>query len=69
MTYNSVGHNVQGCDFAANWLILASSDPNFVMSEISVNQMRKLSSALGVEVFAALEESLNVKIARGFGGF
>ncbi len=28
---------LQGCDCAANWLILANSDPNFVISEISVN--------------------------------
>ena len=32
---------IQGCDCAANWLILANSDPNFVISEISVNQVRK----------------------------
>ncbi len=32
---------VQGCDCAANWLIVANSDPSFVISEISVNQVRK----------------------------
>ncbi len=32
---------LQGCDCAANWLILANSDANFVISEISVNQVRK----------------------------
>ena len=31
----------QGCDCAANWLILANSSPNFVIFEISVNQVRK----------------------------
>ena len=32
----------------ANWLILASFDPNFIISEISVNQMRKyLACMLG----------------------
>ncbi len=27
--------------YAANWLILANFDPNFVIPEISVNQVRK----------------------------
>ena len=30
-------NGLQGCDCAANWLILAIFDPNFVISEISVN--------------------------------
>ena len=38
----------QGCDCAANWLILANSDPNFVISEISVNQVRKCLPARGL---------------------
>ena len=31
----------QGCDCAANQLMQANSDPNFIISEISVNQVRK----------------------------
>ncbi len=31
----------QGCDCATNWLILANSDSNFVISEIRVIQVRK----------------------------
>ena len=31
----------QGSFYAANWLILANFDPNFVIPEISVNQVRK----------------------------
>ena len=47
---------LQGCDCAANWLILANSDPNFVISEISVNQVRKCFCAWGVEVFSIQEQ-------------
>ncbi len=32
---------IQGSFYTANWLILANFDPNFVIPEISVNQMRK----------------------------
>ena len=35
----------QGCDCAANWLILANSDPIFVICEISANPVRKCFSA------------------------
>ncbi len=49
--------NLQGCDCAANWLILANSDKNFVISEISPNQVRKCSPPWGVGVFAALDQS------------
>ncbi len=39
----------QGSFYAANWLILANFDPNFVISEISVNQVRKdLACMVGV---------------------
>ncbi len=41
----------QGCDCAANWLILANFDPNFFISEISVNQVRKCFPAWGVRIF------------------
>ena len=38
----------QGSFYAANWLILANFDPNFVIPETSVNQVRKdLSCMLG----------------------
>ncbi len=38
----------QGSFYAANWLILANFDPNFVIPEISVNQVRKyLACMLG----------------------
>ncbi len=38
----------QGSFCAANWLILANFDPNFVIPEISVNQVRKdLACMLG----------------------
>ncbi len=47
----------QGCDCAANWLLLANSDPNFVISEISVNQVRKCFPAWGVGVFTIQEQS------------
>ncbi len=37
-----------GSFYAANWLILSNFDPNFVIPEISVNQMRKdLACMLG----------------------
>ncbi len=39
---------VQGSFYAANWLILANFDPNFVIPEISVKQVRKhLACMLG----------------------
>ncbi len=39
----------QGSFYAANWLILANFDPNFVIPEINVNQVRKdLACMLGV---------------------
>ncbi len=47
----------QGCDCAANWLILANSGPIFVISEISVNQVRKCFPVWGVGVFTTLEQS------------
>ncbi len=31
----------KGSFYAANWLILANFDPNFVIPEISANQVRK----------------------------
>ena len=46
----------QGCDCAANWLILANSDPNFVITEISVNQVTKCFPAWGVGVFTIQEQ-------------
>ncbi len=36
----------QGSFYAANWLILANFDPNFVIPEISVKQVRKDSSCM-----------------------
>ena len=33
--------HAQGSFYAANWLILANSDPKFVIPEISVNLVRK----------------------------
>ncbi len=56
----------QGCDCAANWLILANSDPNFVISEISVNQVRKWFHAWGVGVFTIQEQSCNCCNCRRF---
>ncbi len=56
----------QGCDCAANWLILANSDPNFVITEISVNQVRKCFPALGVEVFPIQEQPFKCHNCRRF---
>ena len=49
------------------WLrILANSDPNFVISEISVNQVKKCFHALGVGVFTIQEQSCNCDNRRRF---
>ncbi len=56
----------QGCDCAANWLILANYDPNFVISEISVNQVRKCFHAWGMGDFAAVEQSLKCYCCKRF---
>ncbi len=45
----------QGCDCAATWVILATPDPNFVLSVINLNQVRHYFSAWLVGVFAARE--------------
>ncbi len=37
----------QGWFNAANWQILANSDPNFVIPEISVNQVKKMLAYVG----------------------
>ncbi len=55
-TLSSLQFLPQGCDCAANWLILTNSDPNFVISEISVNQVRKCFRAWGVGVFTIQEQ-------------
>ncbi len=57
---------LQGCDCAANWLILAKSDPNFVISEISVHQVRKCFPAWGVGVFTIQEQPCKCLNCRRF---
>ncbi len=52
----------QGCDCAANWLILANSYPNSVISEISAIQVRKCFPVMGVGLFASHEKPSNVTI-------
>ncbi len=59
-------HFSQGCDCAANWLILANSDPNFVISEISVNQVRKCFPAWGLGVFTIQEQLCKCHHCRTF---
>ncbi len=56
----------QGCDCAANWLILANSDPKSVISEISVNQVRKWFPAWGVGVFTIQEQPCKCHNCRRF---
>ncbi len=44
-------NDCQGSFYAANWLILVNFDPNFIIPEISVNQVRKdLACILGGSV-------------------
>ncbi len=57
---------LQGCDCAANWLILANSDQNFVISEISVNQVRKCFPAWVVGVFTIQEQLCKCHHCRTF---
>ncbi len=48
----------QGCDCTANWLILANSDPSFVISEISVCKLsEKMFPCMGIVVFTIQEQS------------
>ncbi len=48
LTYLSLSDYFQGSFYAANWLILAKFDPNFVIPETSVNQVRNdLACMLG----------------------
>ncbi len=56
----------QGCDCAANWLILANSDPNFVISEIRVNQVGKCFPAWGWGSLLLWNSITKVTIAGGF---
>ncbi len=50
MSYDSQGISIiDPVNFS--WLILANSNPNFVISEVSVNQVRKCFHAWGVGVF------------------
>ncbi len=62
---------LQGCDCAADWLILANSATNFVISEISVNQVRKCFPVRGFGVFFCCGSTVwnsisDVTIARDF---
>ncbi len=60
------GHWAQGCDCAANWLILANSNPNFGIFEIGVNQVRKCFLAWWVVVFTIQEPSCKCYNCRRF---
>ncbi len=55
----------KGFDCAANWLILANPYPKSVISEISVNQVRKCFPVMGVVLFASQEKPSNVTIESG----
>ncbi len=57
---------LQGCDCAANWLILSNSYLNFVIPEISVNQVRKCYPAWGVGVFTIHEQPCKCYNCRRF---
>ncbi len=56
---------MQGCDCAAKWLILANSVPKLVISQISLNQMRKYFPAWGWGSLLLWNGLSNVTIARG----
>ena len=58
----------QQCDYATNWSLLADSVPNFVISEISVNQ-DEIFPCMGVGFLAASEQIFYVTSARGFCAF
>ncbi len=58
-TTTSVMSVAQRSFYAANWLILANFDPNFVIPEISVNQVRKKFSLYAGRFWQAFHHCLS----------
>ncbi len=65
-------HRLQGWFYAANWQILANFDKNFVIPEISVNQVKKMLVFMlgggGYEVLTAQDGPFKIKNCNSFRG-
>ncbi len=55
----------QQCDYATNWSLLADSVPNFVISEISVNQ-DEMFPCMEVGFLAASEQIFMLRLPEVF---